>query len=395
MKKLCTYLCILAPIMLQAQAWIQVSDKPGAAIRGACSFVLNEEAYVVGGFNGSVNDASLLKYSPNEDSWSQLNSIPQPMRYGASFSVDGKGYVVGGIGSAGHSNQLWEYDPDTDTWQSKAQLPGPGRYGVFSFVIDDIAYVGCGNSGSALGPYHNSCYRYSAEFNAWIEVASLPALPSFGATGFSYDGYGYVVGGTDVNGQSSALWQYDADLDAWTEKEAYPNPVIYQSTLSTTQGVIVAGGPSPNSHEAYQYIPANDQWYFIPPYLGGASYTSVAFTINDRYFIGLGYDSSTSDYYNDLWELKDLELVGLPVIATLSFEFFPNPFSHQATVRFKSPLGPALVRLYSIDGRLISSVQETYIDVQYIFQKGELSVGQYFLQFDSQTGVFEKLISID
>ena len=81
-----------------------------------------------------------------------------PRGWAFAFSINGKGYAGGGDPTGNFSTFLkdvWEYDPSMDIWTQKGDFPGAGRDAAFSFVLNGIAYMGCGYNGSILSIFGN------------------------------------------------------------------------------------------------------------------------------------------------------------------------------------------------------------------------------------------------
>ncbi len=217
---------------------------------------------MVGGYTGSETLDDAWRYSPDDESWLEISSMPVPMRYATGFSIGGYGYVVGGINSTtGHSDRVFRYDPVSNAWDEMTSFPGGERYGMFGFVINELGYVGCGNSGNAMGPLYHDCYRYDPSTDTWESVATIPTAPKFGVTGFSKNGKGYVICGSNGTEWTSDVWKYDPDSNAWTQVADYPSEGSYQVVLNTEESVIVSGGPSGSTHETFQYFPEYEVWY--------------------------------------------------------------------------------------------------------------------------------------
>ncbi|MDB4335083.1 hypothetical protein OAA06_01855 [bacterium] len=127
----------------------------------ASCFVINEEAFVVGGISDDgVMSNELVKYNSKTNSWSELNKVTNthvdksfdnkytiPRYNAASFAINGKGYLVGGRGLTSISNEVWEYDPVKDRWIEKTSFEGNLRYGAVGYSIGNYGYMGTGSNG--------------------------------------------------------------------------------------------------------------------------------------------------------------------------------------------------------------------------------------------------------
>ncbi len=111
------------------------------------SFVINNKAYVGGGFDSYItyyND--LWEYDPGLNTWTQKANSPTAIGGACSFSVFNKGYLVCGWINSANTNGVYEYNPVSNTWTTKNNFPGGDRYSASVFVINNTAYVGLGYS---------------------------------------------------------------------------------------------------------------------------------------------------------------------------------------------------------------------------------------------------------
>jgi hypothetical protein len=116
---------------------------PSQGRQQSLSFVLNDEAYIIGGT--AISGPGLKEvwnYNAANDTWTQLADFPgtnAPFG-GIGFTIDGKGYIVTGNGS----KECWEFDPGfTYIADSKKALefslyPNPVYGKSTLFLPDDI-----------------------------------------------------------------------------------------------------------------------------------------------------------------------------------------------------------------------------------------------------------------
>lgn len=205
------------------------------------TYVVNGEVYIL--FPGKEPD-DFYKYDAIADTWTAVAQHPAEIDSGViSFSIGDKAYTVFGDQDIGQQiNSLWEYDTTGDVWAQKEDFPSAFRTHPAAFVINDLAYVGTGYYGSPT----NVFYRYDPFADAWelIEQCGYKTERSFS---FVVNGYGYIgVGGKD-NGAGGAtpqneVWRLDPDflsVDAFAKADVniYPNPVIDQISIETTEEI--------------------------------------------------------------------------------------------------------------------------------------------------------------
>ena len=380
---------LINAIDISAQNWLAKSDKPGSECRAMSTFTIGGDAYLVGGYNGSFSLTNTWRYTVETDSWLEMANIPNPIRFASGFAINGKGYVVCGInGSSNHLSDIWEYDPTLDVWNNIGDFPGGSRYGMYCFVIGDKAYMGCGNSGSSNGPFYSNGFAFDPADGTWTAISDCPIGERYGVTGFSFNGKGYVIGGLDGSDGTSSLtkevWSYDPTNDEWTQVADYPHLTAFQIVLPTTQGIIVGGGAY-NTQEVYEYYPSVNFWYPISDYPGGAMYSSTSFVIEGQYFVGCGYNVGVSGYYNDLWELDDLQVVGLEEKDNKVVSFlFPNPTSERATLMLKGQQEELNLTIFDVYGRQMSSRAYYNVSDRLELDFSEFEPGIYIINIISE-----------
>ncbi len=99
--------------------------------------------------DGNINVYNdFYKYDAETDSWITLNVFPSEGRVaGTQFSYNGKGYLLSGDGD-NHgpldSGELWEYTPQSDSWVQLESHPGNARWAPGCFVINCDIYFTSG-----------------------------------------------------------------------------------------------------------------------------------------------------------------------------------------------------------------------------------------------------------
>ncbi|MFD2743083.1 MULTISPECIES: Kelch repeat-containing protein [Sphingobacterium] len=148
--------------------------------------------------------------------WTRSTVAPEDPREGAaSFVINDQAYMVGGITSLPSSTRLndaWAFNGSQ--WEPRAEFAGGVRNSAVGFAIGNAGYVGTGYDGeTAL----NDFYRFDSASNTWTKIADFPGTPRVEATAFSLGGFGYVGLGRTVGGRTfSDMYRYDPSNDTWT-----------------------------------------------------------------------------------------------------------------------------------------------------------------------------------
>ncbi len=296
--------------------WTQVQSLGGVAGSGlgrdvTMSFVVGNNAYVVGG-QGSVayfNDT--WKYDAFNDVWTQVQTFNGGGRRSAvSFAINGKGYIALGQASTGLKNDCWEYNPTTNNWVQKANFLGTPRRLSVAFVINNIAYVGTGDDGVFKGDF----YAYDPSSNVWTAKASFGGTPRYGSIGFTLNGKGYVGFG-------------------------------YDNTLM-------------NRKDFWEYDPTSNTWLQMASFPGTARSNACVFTLpNNKAYMGLGYDSL---YENDWWEYDPTSNgISENHLNENQVGIFPNPMTTSATIDVDAQLTneKISVSIFDMNGNVVREME--------------------------------------
>ena len=145
------------------KTWTRIADFIGNKRSGAVAFSLNGKGYVGTGKSGATLFNDFYRYDPVIDTWEQVASFGGGERRNAvAFTANGKAYVGTGqttssFGSV--SSDLWEYDPTVDAWTKKTNLPNTrdARTHAVAFSINNQGYIA---TGFGKTNYVSNLYRY-------------------------------------------------------------------------------------------------------------------------------------------------------------------------------------------------------------------------------------------
>ena len=138
---------------IPSDSWLQKANFDFGDRHHPFYFGIDGIPYVGFGHGNSINGATnvyndLYKYDAVTDSWITLNEFPSEGRVaGTQFSYNGKGYLLSGDGDDHgplDSGELWEYTPQTDSWVQLESHPGNARWAPGCFVINCDLYFTSG-----------------------------------------------------------------------------------------------------------------------------------------------------------------------------------------------------------------------------------------------------------
>lgn len=331
------YNTIFFILLLQAAAqaqWTQVTKFGGGKADGCFSFSLDGKGYVGGG------SPEMWEYDPASSKWTARGDNPGLfMRaFSFSFTVNGKAYVGGGDSAYVLSkplNDVWMYNPATMKWTKKNNFPVGYRAGAFSFVIDNVAYVGGGVEPAGLW---DDVYKYDDVNDTWTQVSSLP-YPGigglYGAASFALNGKGYIVGGSFSNGSASGnakfVYEYDPKNDQWTQKKDFPGSIRAFTFSFVLDGKAYVGGGSTNAsvthQDFYRYDAAADSWTKLQDLPTDKTCWATSFVIGDAAYLTTGahVTAMSLDMTDETYQYKQPVSVKDVMKENNAITIYPNP----------------------------------------------------------------------
>ncbi|MBI3502605.1 MAG: T9SS type A sorting domain-containing protein [Bacteroidetes bacterium] len=387
MKKLLLF-SILSILISQNQnsycqgVWTQRASIPFTARWGAVGFSVGTMGYVGSGYNNGTNYGDFWQYNPASNTWSQIASIPA-RRAASAFSIGNYGYVCMGIPPSGnYYTDILEYNPSNNTWTQKATFPGTPRYGASGIAIGTKGYVGCGNEGSASGPFTNEFWEFDPAANAWTQKTNFPGTPRYGLThmGWAVGNKGYLGFGLDnTMTWPSDFYEYDPTTDTWTQKTNFPLTGRSYGVAFASCGNYYAGCGQNNSiafSDIWKYDPVTDTWTQKANFGGGNRWLMASFVINGIGYCGTGYDFT--NYYNDWWEYTcDNAGTNEQFESENLISFYPTIINDKAELIIKSDknLDNTFLKVFDINGKLVR--EENINTKNYSFARKSLQQGVY------------------
>lgn len=204
-------------------------------------------------------------------------------------------------------NDTIESDSEDGNWVKQSDFEGVTRSGAFSFTIGDFAYVGLGFDGD---DYVTDFWRYDADRNFWEEMAEFPGEGRISAAAFSVDGKGYV--GTGYNGDLEVeelqdFWEYDPDANTWTEIAPFGGGARYSSVAFTLngRGYVGTGFDGNYLKDFWAYDPVTNEWTQTISLFGSKREGAVAFVVDGVAYVGSGRNNG--QYLFDFWSFRPEE----------------------------------------------------------------------------------------
>ncbi len=308
------------PTTTRPGSWEQIANFSGIGRSGAASFVIDNKAYVGGGFDTDgrrLND--WWQFDPAKNGWVKKTDFPGAARSAAvAFTIGNKGYVGTGIGTT--SNRLkdfWEFDPAGNSgagfWRRVTDfgdaITETGRFGCVAFTVSNRGFVAAGFGGSALNDLWEFVPDINGGLGSWTQRTGI-SFKRVNAVAFTIGNFAYVLGGSNNAQNIRNVEQYDPTTDTWTQKLALnqrdengnkidqPTSRDLAATFTIDgSGYIVGGSLNGNPlADVWQYNPTTDRWvqhYALNNQLGGvARDAAVGFGIANFGYITTGRNGS-------------------------------------------------------------------------------------------------------
>jgi N-acetylneuraminic acid mutarotase len=238
-----------------ADTWTRKADFGGGARDGMLSFVVNDTAYVSGGFDGSTIWNDFWKYDASKDQWIKIGNLPMGADlFASAFVINNKAYIATGEQSGPYPDvdqtQVWEYDPSTGNWTRKADFPGAGRNSAVGFAMSGKGYIVGGEDNFSVN--FSDVWLYDPVADKWTQVSyAYPNALTGWMTAFVLDSTAYVGSGSEFQGSglagNNSFYKYNFSTSGVAEPmrpdvqlQAYPNPVNGLLTVQTGNNVSVA-----------------------------------------------------------------------------------------------------------------------------------------------------------
>ncbi|MFK7808283.1 MAG: hypothetical protein AB8F74_10825 [Saprospiraceae bacterium] len=199
-----------------------------------------------------------------------------------------------------------------DVWTRKANAPY-ARIGSYATGLGDKGYVGAGD------PQPNSFLEYDPISDSWNGLNGPSGVFNFFGAGFSIGETVYTV--TGAGNIDNDLWAYDRVEGDWSERAAYPGPLMeFTSVSETIQNKAYIGlgleiyNPDERIIELWEYDAVEDSWQEISIPFAFGRVANFSFSDEDELFIGFGQVSSDLDLWvysvnDESWEQRPFDLL--------------------------------------------------------------------------------------
>lgn len=176
--------------------------------------VLGGYLYEIGGESSKdakVVDAvdSVDRYDPNVNSWTAMPPMRQKRHSACSVTCGGKLYVLGGVSGFSLLNSMERFDPASQEWVAMPAMALNRGPSIAAVEFDKCIYV---LGGSAL----NKVEKFDIATGQWLEVAPMRRV-RYGLSAVAVGSHIYALGGDDCNFSLADCERYDPATDEWSD----------------------------------------------------------------------------------------------------------------------------------------------------------------------------------
>jgi len=342
-------------------AWISRSPLPSPRYYPGLAPLAAGDLHAVGGSpdGGNSSVANHDAYTPGLDTWTTKASMPTARWQPMTRSVAGVLYAIGGSNLA-LVNEA--YDPITNTWSSKV-FAGSSDYGS-SCVIGGQIYTLAQST---------ALWAYTPNLNAWTQLVTVPGLMDTEFTAAdALDSLMIIAGGQSGGAPDLQTWLYDPSINQFSQKGnllSYTSSAAF-SSLSKTHGLLVGGYGPPALKATVFYNLSDDTWQPASPLPTAAEGIASAVVDGNMYVVG-GYDPGLPAIYAQNVQLDPSDLYATTGVIYASA---PLPVSYAVIAVRTSDIAAAAVLPHDIDLPASAIVRETYsVAVSYLVIAASLS----------------------
>lgn len=185
---------------------------------------------------------------------------------------------------------------------------GSSRTNAVSFVIGDVGYIGTGYTNETVNRVKDF-WAYNAKTKIWSQPAPFPGTGRNNATAFVVKGKAYVGGGYDGviaidNGYKKDYYEYDPATNKWKAIADFAGGTRQFATSFVVNDRAYVGlgfNGSNYFQDYYEYNPSTDKWSEIATFIGGKRSGAISFTVGNKAYVGFGKSNSgisTKDLYS-------------------------------------------------------------------------------------------------
>ena len=207
------------------------------------------------------------------------------------------------LGSLSYCEDNSDDESVSGNWLRTTPFKGSRRSGSATFTIGNKAYVGLGYNGDE---YFTDFYEFDANQGFWKSLTAFPGVPRERAVSFSVNGKGYVGLGYNRKEDTEELrdfWEYDPVTNEWTQLNDFGGAARYNAVAFSIEDKAYVGTGNDGSNDLgdfWEYNASTDTWQEIVSYPGQKREEAVVFLIDNKAYICGGKNNGLTD--TEFWE---------------------------------------------------------------------------------------------
>jgi N-acetylneuraminic acid mutarotase len=236
--------------------------------------------YAVGGrdLSADKNSTAIERYDPADDSWTELDGMPEVAGGLSAAYAGGRVVAIGGEGTTAASDTVQGYDIRDESWSRLPALPR-ARHGVAVAAVGDTVYAiggatAAGHLGStkeaeALDLSGKPAAAQGSPSLEWRALAPAPSRREYAAS-TELGGRLWLFGGIGGDGGASTeTAAYDRAINTWTPGPELPRPLHHAAAVTWHGDAVLIGGFIPGEELTSEqsrrvYMMRGGSWKELP-----------------------------------------------------------------------------------------------------------------------------------
>ena len=265
--------------------WQAAAPAPIARFE-ATGHAFGDKVYLFGGFiNSSFQVTRRVDvYNPATNTWTRKADMPAGLAETHLGIADDGRYMYFAGGFAGNLNTsadptqtasatVWRYDPTGDAWTQLTSLPSARGAGGLAYVGGKLHYIGGNPPDRVTNVGDHIVLDVAGGGTTWTTAAAHPNPKDHFST-VVLNGKIYVIGGEhghdELHLQQADMHAYDPATDRWTALASMPLAKSHEEsgTFVSDGRIVFAGGQVDNfgaTSDTVEYDPITDTWLQLPP----------------------------------------------------------------------------------------------------------------------------------
>ena len=193
------------------RVWREAAEKP-TAVADVSAVELYGELYVPGGRMADGQPTAVVEaYSPSQDAWRPIASLPQPLSGGLTLSDGAFLYVFGGWDGEEYLDTAFKYDPSADSWRPLRPIPQARAFAAGGALTGKLAVVGGADEQGQL----SSCQLFDPAAEEWSGCPDMLQPRAAAGSAVILNKLYVIGGGLDGEDDVSFSEVYDPNGETW------------------------------------------------------------------------------------------------------------------------------------------------------------------------------------